>query len=218
MSHRSQTLPEEKVNTLTHGMGVLFTLIAIPILLEKSSKIRGYDANLGTIMFGLGMLAVYLSSTLYHATQTIKHKKRLHICDHVSIYFLIGGSYVPFVQAYTDNFTATIFLSIQWTIILIGAVLKLFFLGKNEKISLLVYIVLGWSAIFLFKPFSANMPAEVFKWILIGGFSYSIGVFFYRWDKQKYAHAIWHLFVLGGTVAHYIAIWKIGDFISFPLK
>jgi hemolysin III len=214
MSHRSQTLPEEKINAITHGIGVVFTLIAIPILFVKSSKIEGYNANLGTIMFGLGMLAVYLSSTLYHATQTIKLKKRLHVCDHVSIYFLIGGSYVPFVQAFTDAETALIFLSIQWAIILIGAVLKLFFLGKNEKISLLVYIVLGWSAIFLFKPFSANMPVEVFKWILIGGFSYSIGVFFYRWHSQKYAHAIWHLFVLGGTVAHYIAIYKIGDFMK----
>jgi hemolysin III len=212
MSHRSQTLPEEKINAITHGIGVVFTLIAIPILFVKSSKIDGYNANLGTIMFGLGMLAVYLSSTLYHAIQTIKLKKRLHVCDHVSIYFLIGGSYVPFVQAYTDAQTALIFLSIQWSIIVIGAVLKLFFLGKNEKISLLVYIVLGWSALFLFKPFSANMPVEVFKWILIGGFSYSIGVFFYRWNQQKYAHAVWHLFVLGGTIAHFIAIWKIGDF------
>jgi hemolysin III len=218
MSHRSQTKEEEVVNAITHGLGVVFTFIAIPFLLVKPSKASEYNASLGIIMFGLGMLAVYLSSTLYHATETIKLKKRLHICDHVSIYFLIGGSYVPFVQAYTDTLTATIFLSIQWTIIIIGAVLKLFFLGKNEKISLLVYIVLGWSAIFLFKPFSANMPAEVFKWILIGGISYSIGVVFYRWHNQKYAHAVWHLFVLGGTVAHYIAIWKISDFISFPLK
>lgn len=212
MSHRSQTLPEEKINAITHGLGVLFALVAIPVLFGKMRGIEAYNANLGTIMFGLGMFAVYLSSTFYHATQTVKLKKRLHICDHVSIYFLIGGSYVPFVQAYTDAQTALIFLSIQWAIIIIGAVLKLFFLGKNEKISLLVYIVLGWSALFLFTPFSKNMPAEVFKWILIGGFSYSIGVFFYRWDKQKYAHAVWHLFVLGGTIAHYIAIFKISDF------
>jgi hemolysin III len=214
MSHRSQTLPEEKINALTHGVGVLFTLVAIPFLWQKMGKISDYNAHLGTIMFGLGMLAVYLSSTLYHAIQKNPLKKRLHVCDHVSIYFLIGGSYVPFVQAYTDAQTALIFLSIQWSIILIGAVLKLFFLGKNEKISLLVYIVLGWSALFLFTPFSANMPVEVFKWILIGGFSYSIGVFFYRWNQQKYAHAVWHLFVLGGTVAHFIAIWKIGDYMT----
>jgi hemolysin III len=214
MSHRSQTLPEETVNALTHGIGVLFTLFAIPVLLEKSSKIHAYNADLGLFMFGFGMLAVYLSSTLYHATRRVKLKNRLHVCDHVSIFFLIGGTYVPFVQAYTDAQTATIFLSTQWTIIIIGAVLKLFFLGKNEKISLFVYLVLGWSALFLFKPFSANMPFDVFKWVLIGGMSYSIGVFFYRWNKQKYAHAVWHLFVLGGTVAHYIGVWTISDFVK----
>jgi hemolysin III len=213
MSRRAQTLPEEKINALTHGIGVLFAVIAIPILLEKSSKITGKYVDLGIIMFGLGMIAVYLSSTLYHATREIKLKKRLHVCDHVSIYFLIGGTYVPLVLAYTDAKTGTIFLSVQWTVIVFGAVLKLFFLGKNEKISLLVYIFLALSAIFLFTPFRLNMPSEVFKWIGIGWLSYGIGVFFYRWTEQKYAHAVWHLFVLGGTIAHYIAIWKISDFI-----
>jgi hemolysin III len=212
MSHRSQTLPEEKINALTHGLGVVFALIATPFLWEKMSKIREYNAHLGVIMFGFGMFAVYLSSTFYHATQNIRLKKRLHVCDHVSIFFLIGGSYVPFVQAYTSPSTALIFLSVQWSIIVIGAVLKLFFLGKNEKISLFVYLVLGWSAFFLYNSFKLNMPTDVFKWILIGGLSYSFGVFFYRWDKQKYAHAVWHLFVLGGTIAHFVAIWKIGDF------
>jgi hemolysin III len=212
MARRAQTLPEEKINALTHGIGVLFTLIAIPILLEKTSKVTGNYVNLGIIMFGLGMIAVYLSSTLYHSAREIKLKNRLHVCDHVSIYFLIGGSYVPFVMAYTASTTATIFFTVQWAIIVIGAVLKLFFLGKNEKISLLVYVVLGFSAIFLFTPFQLNMPFEVFKWISIGWLSYGIGVFFYRWAEQKYAHAVWHLFVLGGTIAHYIAVWKISDY------
>ncbi len=212
MSRRSQTLPEEKINALTHGIGVLFALIAMPILMEKSSKTSGNYANFGIIMFGLGMIAVYLSSTLYHAIQNTALKKRLHVCDHVSIYFLIGGSYVPFVVAYTDAKTAIIFFAIQWSIIVIGAILKVFFLGKNEKISLLVYIVLGLSAVFVSHSFQINMPFEVFKWIAIGWISYGIGVFFYRWHQQLYAHAVWHLFVLGGTIAHYIAVWKISDF------
>jgi hemolysin III len=209
MSHRTQTLPEEKINAITHGLGVVFAIIATPLLWDKASKSPAFDTHLGILMFGFGMLAVYLSSTIYHATRAGKLKNRLHICDHVSIFFLIGGSYVPFVQAYTDDNTALLFLSAQWTVIVIGAILKLFFTGRYEKFSLFTYIFLGWSAFFLFVPFMANMPFPVFKWVLIGGVSYSIGVFFYRWDKQKYAHAVWHLFVLGGTVAHYIAIWKI---------
>ncbi|MDZ7880686.1 MAG: hemolysin III family protein [Saprospiraceae bacterium] len=211
MSHRTQTLPEEKVNALTHGLGVIFAVVGTPILLEKSRTLTGFDIDLGILMFGFGMLVVYLSSTLYHASKAGKLKDKLHICDHVSIFFLIGGSYVPFVQAYTDAQTAFLFLSAQWTVIVIGAVLKLFFTGRYEQFSLFTYIVLGWSAVFLFVPFRENMPFEVLKWILIGSVSYSIGVFFYRWDKQKYAHAVWHLFVLGGTIAHYIAIWHINN-------
>jgi hemolysin III len=214
MSNRKQTLPEETVNAITHGLGVVFTLIATPILLEKSSKSAVYETHLGILMFGFGMLAVYLSSTLYHATRATKLKNKLHVCDHVSIFFLIGGSYVPFVQAYTNAQTATLFLSAQWLVILIGAGLKLFFTGRYEKMSLFTYIFLGWSAFFLFEPFMDNMPFDVFKWVLIGGISYSIGVFFYRWSEQKYAHAVWHVFVLGGTVSHYIAIWKISDFVK----
>ena len=161
MSHRTQTLPEEKVNAITHGLGVVFAVIATPILLEKASKNAAFDIRLGILMFSLGMLAVYLSSTLYHATRASKLKNRLHICDHVSIFFLIGGSYVPFVQAYTDDTTAQLFLAAQWTVIVIGAILKLFFTGRYEKFSLFTYIFLGWSAFFLFIPFMANMPFPI---------------------------------------------------------
>lgn len=214
MSHRSQTLPEEAVNTFTHGLGIVFALISMPVLLEKTRKMGEFMPVLAVLIFGFGMLAVYVSSTLYHAIQSPKLKQRLHVCDHVSIFFLIGGTYVPFIVQYADAQTATIFLSLQWFTIFVAAILKLFFIGKYESVSLFVYIFLGWSVVFLVKPFSATMPFEVFKWILIGGLSYSIGVFFYRWNKQKYAHAVWHLFVLGGTVAHYVAIWKISDYVK----
>lgn len=213
MAHRSQTPPEEVINAITHGLGVVFALVSMPFLLEKARKMGEFMPVLAVSVFGIGMFAVYLFSTLYHAVRSPKLKQRLHVCDHVSIFFLIGGSYVPFVVQYAEAQTAAIFLSLQWFFILVAAVLKLFFIGKYENVSLFVYIFLGWSVVFLVKPFSATMPFEIFKWILIGGLSYSIGVFFYRWDKQKYAHAVWHLFVLGGTMAHYLAIWKISDFV-----
>jgi hemolysin III len=209
MSNRIQTLPEEKANTITHGLGVVFALIATPFLLEQSNKSTIYDTHFGVLMFGFGMFAVYLSSTLYHGIHTPKLKEKLLICDYISIFFLIGGSYLPFVQAYTSPQTATLFLTAQWTAILVGSIIKLFFAKKYEKYSLLTYVFLGWSAFFLFKPFMETMPFEVFKWVLLGGLSYSVGVGFYMWDKQKYAHAVWHVCVLGGTLAHYIAIWKI---------
>ncbi len=203
---RAQTLEEEKANTITHALGILFTLIAIPILLKKTNTPNTFWA---VLIFGIGMLAVYISSTMYHAVQSAGLKQKLKICDHISIYFLIGGTYVPIVVQYVNPKTAIIFFIVQWSVILIAAILKLFFTGKFEKLSVFVYVFLGWSLLFLIKPCIENMPFEIFKWIMIGGLSYSIGVFFYRWQNQKYAHAIWHLFVLGGTVAHYIAIYKI---------
>ena len=102
MSHRSQTLPEEVINAITHGLGVVFALVSIPILLEKTNKMGGFLPYLAVLAFGAGMLAVYLSSTLYHAVQSPRLKQQLHVCDHVSIFFLIGGSYVPFIVHYAD--------------------------------------------------------------------------------------------------------------------
>ncbi len=209
MTNRAQTLEEEKINALTHGVGIIFAFVAMPFLLQKTLLLGDFWKILAIAAFGFGMLAVYSSSTLYHAVQAQKLKAKLQICDHVSIFFLIGGSYAPFVQHYCDTSTATIFLSAQWLAIGMGAIFKLFFTGKYDKISVAIYIFLGWSAFFLIKPFSQNMPLSVFYWILAGGLSYTVGVIFYRWESQKYAHAIWHLFVLGGTVTHFVAAWKM---------
>ena len=209
MKLRQQTLEEEYANTFTHGMGIVFTVVALPYLLEKASNSGQYGAYFATLLFGFGLLSVYVSSTLYHGIQTQPTKRWLHICDHVAIFFLIGGSYMPFVQRYVDAPMSTVFLSCQWSMILAGAVLKLFFTGKYHKVSLFVYVFLGWSAVFLVYPFMAKMHFEVFQWILLGGLSYTTGVIFYRWETQKYAHTIWHLFVLGGSVAHFWAAYRM---------
>jgi hemolysin III len=211
MKSRNQTFEEEIANAITHGLGIVFTLAAMPFLLKKTA-IQANDLQYWAMcLFGFGMLMVYTSSTLYHAVQQKTLKKKLNIWDHISIFFLQGGSYAPFVQFYCDADTAKIFLSAQWTIIIIGAILKLFFTGKYEKASIVLYIFLGWSAVFLIQPFYQNMPFSIFKWILVGGLSYTFGVFFYRWDEKKYAHAVWHIFVLFGTICHFIAAWKMLD-------
>jgi hemolysin III len=214
MKERLQTLEEEIVNAITHGVGVLLGIAFLPFLLEKVEKNNDSLLYLAVCLFGFGIFAVYISSTLYHAVQEKNLKRKLNICDHICIFFLLGGSYAPFVQYYCEPETAKFFLIVQWSMISIGAVLKLFFTGKYEKASVILYIFLGWMAVFLAKPFYEKMPLEVFKWVLTGGLSYTIGVFFYRWDSQKYAHAIWHLFVLGGTATHFFAIWKMLDFSS----
>ncbi|MFZ4545340.1 MAG: PAQR family membrane homeostasis protein TrhA [Saprospiraceae bacterium] len=209
MLKRDQTLSEEIANAITHGVGVLFSIIAFPSLLQRVADEGDFRHVAAILFFGLGLFAVYITSTLYHAIQIPSIKRKLNISDHMSIFLLIGGTYAPFVHQYTDDQTASIFLTTQWVIIVAGMILKVFFTEKYEWASLFLYVFLGLMIVFLIEPFSKNMHFAVFKWIFAGGISYCIGVFFYRWDKQKYAHTIWHLFVLGGSACHYIAIWKM---------
>lgn len=208
MSSREQTHPEEIANTLTHGLGIIFCLIAIPYLFIESGKHLSTAQVWSLLVFGFGMLMVYSSSTLYHAARNKQIKHLLRIWDHISIFLLIAGSYTPFVIRYTDEVTATTFLSIMWVIVAAGSVLKLFYTGQFKALSLLLYIALGCMAVFIIKPLQQNLPESVLWWLLAGGGFYLFGVIFYVWKRLYFHHAIWHCFVLAGTVTHYIAIYK----------
>lgn len=208
MADRIQSQKEEKVNVITHSIGIAFTLIAMPFLITYAIK-HGTIQNVWAVsIFGFGMLMVYLSSTIYHAATHPGTKRVLRIWDHISIFLMIGGTYTAIIQKFTDRPTATIFLSIMWSIIALGSFLKLFFTGKFKVIELLLYIGLGWMAVFIIKPLTANIPLEVFWWILAGGCCYMFGIIFYVWKKLQYHHAVWHCFVLAGTVTHYVAVYK----------
>jgi len=154
-------------------------------------------------------LLVYTCSTLYHSFHQPKVKRVLHILDHISIYFMIAGSYTPFVLTYLYNTTGITLLSILWGLTIIGSFFKLFFTGRFEKLSVALYLIMGWMIVFIARPVVANLPMDCILMILAGGLSYTIGVIFYRWEKSPYHHAIWHLFVLGGSICHYIAVWKV---------
>ncbi|TAE70805.1 MAG: hemolysin D [Bacteroidetes bacterium] len=209
MSKRTQTISEEYANAITHSIGILFVLIAMPFLVNNSLSAQPYFLTIGMIIFAIGMLCSYSSSTLYHIYQNINIKRKLKIFDHISIFLLIGGTYTPIVQRYTEFYTAFIFLLVMWILIFAGAVLKLFFTGKYKILSTILYILLGWMVVFIAQPLSLTMPLHVFYWVLIGGLSYTIGAIFYLNDgKIYYGHAIWHCFVLFGSIAHFIAVAK----------
>ena len=201
---------DEIANSITHGIGILFALIAIPFLFAKAMAIGNVSSNtlwaVGAFSFGMAM--VYLSSTIYHVIQHHEAKKFLRIWDHISIFLLIGGSYTAIIQKYIDSHTAWLFLSIMWGIIAAGSILKIFFTGKYEWLSVVLYVGLGWMAVFLVRPLSHTLPLEIFLWLLAGGLAYTGGVYFFMNDRIKYNHAIWHLFVLAGTVTHFFAIYK----------
>lgn len=206
--HKIQNKEEEIANAITHGIGFLLALILVPLLLLKATNNEAPKILYATLIFSFGFLMAYLSSTIYHLVEKPKAKKILRIWDHISIFFLIGGTYTPIVIKYTDNKTAFLFLGIMWTLIIVGSLLKIFFTGKHDKLSTVIYIVLGWMAIFIFKPLMSNMPIEVFVWILAGGLAYTFGVIFYKWRSLTFQHSIWHLFVLAGTLLQYVAIYK----------
>ena len=205
-SDRPETPEEEKANTWTHAIGIVMSIVAFFILL-KAEKIGNQNTILAIGLFGFGMLATYVSSTFYHAETNPKRKQILQICDHISIFLMVGGSYSPFVQLYIEHDLATFFMSAMWSIIAVGIVLKIFFTGKYDWISILLYVFLGWMVLFIYKPMTAAVPTDIFSWIFYGGLSYTIGILFYIWRKLKYSHAIWHVFVLFGTFCHILALY-----------
>ena len=213
MSYRAQTDLEENVNAITHGLGIILCLIAIPFLIVKSTRSQDFVMVYGVSIFSFGMLAVYLSSTVYHALREPKLKRLANIIDHISIFFLIGGTYTPIILHYVPRETATSFLTVQWSIIFAGVVLKLFFTGKYAWLSVILYIMLGWMLVFVIKPLILTMPATIFFWIIGGGICYTFGVVFYVLENKKHAHNIWHCFVLAGTIMHFIAVYKSLDVI-----
>lgn len=206
--HKIQSKEEETANWLTHAAGVLLIVIFFPMLIGKAMDQGSNGVVWGVIIFGFGSLMAYLASTLYHYVKNETLKRKLRVWDHIGIFMLIGGTYAPIVLQYTKMETAAYFLGVMWSIILVGSILKLFFTGKYEKVSVVLYLFLGWMLVFIYQPIQENMPMEIFWWILGGGLSYTTGVIFYRWEALKYQHSIWHLFVLAGTSFHFIAIYK----------
>lgn len=195
-------------NTITHGLGLVLFLIAIPVLLFKGWQLERPGILIGAGLFSLGLLKVYGFSTLYHAARDSTIKHRLRIMDHISIYWLIAGSYTPFVLHFVPPDRAVNFLMVMWGIVLAGTITKIFFTGKFDLISTLAYIALGWMGVFIFKDIIAMPPAILF-FIAAGGISYTLGTIFYAWKRYTYHHAVWHVFVLAGSALHYVAVFMI---------
>ena len=196
----------ELANSLSHGLGVLLGLVGVPALISVASVHGSVAALAGSCVFGFCFLLLYSASTLYHSFSQPELKKVLRQLDHISIYFLIAGSYTPFVLIYFWNLSGQILLGSLWTLTLAGIFFKLFFTGKFEKLSLIIYLAMGWSIVFVGKDFFPLLATEEIILVTAGGLLYSLGVIFYRWKSLAYHHAIWHLFVLAASLCHFAAI------------
>jgi hemolysin III len=197
---------KEIANSITHGFGVLFGVVSIPILIAAATASGNTPGIVGTAIYGFSFLMVYAFSTLYHSISHPKVKLILKTLDHIAIYFLIAGSYTPFILLYCFNTTGVVLLSVLWGLTFLGVIFKIFLVRKFKILSTLIYLGMGWLIVAVPGDFLASLPPETFTMIAVGGACYTLGVVFYLWKKLTYHHAIWHLFVLGGSICHYVAV------------
>lgn len=197
---------KEAVNSAVHGLGVLFGIVGLPFLLTPAVEANSAAKIIGTAVYGASFLMVFTFSTLYHSLRQRKWKRIFLILDHVSIYFLIAGTYTPLVLIYQHNRFGLTLLAVLWTLTVLGTVFKVFFCGRWEVLSTIVYLMMGWSLLAGGGSFFAPMPATVLVLVIAGGTLYSLGVIFYLWERYTYSHAVWHSFVLVAAICHYAAI------------
>ncbi len=206
MSVHHTSLRLEIANSITHGIGIIFGIAALPVLSAIAANKDHSIAVVGAAIFGFSFLLVFTFSTLYHAFQNPAAKKVLHVFDHISIYFLIAGTYTPFLLNYMMNATGITMLSVLWGLTIIGTLFKVFYTGRFNFISTIVYIGMGWILVFSGRQFFEAIPMPVLTMIVIGGVLYTVGTVFYLWEKMYYHHVIWHLFVLAAAICHYVAV------------
>jgi hemolysin III len=199
-------IKQELVNSIIHGFGILFGIVSIPILIALATKSDNTPGIIGAAIYGFCFLMVFAFSTLYHGFQQAQVKEILQILDHISIYFLIAGTYTPFLLIYMNNAFGITLLSVLWGLTALGSIYKIFFTGRWDKLSTFIYLAMGWIMIVGGRTFFVSLPTPVLIMIFIGGGLYSLGVIFYLWEKYTYNHAIWHFFVLAAAICHYVAI------------
>ncbi|OCS85421.1 PAQR family membrane homeostasis protein TrhA [Caryophanon tenue] len=193
---------EEMWNAITHGAGFV---LAIPATIALAMKAQTTLELSSYLLFGIAMMILYLSSTLYHALPVYKDFfKKL---DHGAIFLLIAGTYAPIALVAVGGTLGWTILMIELALAAIGIVLKFYFVHRFKKASLIVYIGMGWLIIFAYQPLLAQIGYEGFLWLLIGGLFYTAGTYFYRGEHIPYNHAIWHLFVLAGSACMYVCVY-----------
>lgn len=205
-AHPPANLRDEFASALTHGLGALAALAGGAFLVGLAA-LRGDGWQLGTaIVFSITLVLLYVASTLYHAIQHPMAKARLQVFDHCAIYLLIAGSYTPFTLIGLRGPWGWGLFAAIWTFAVAGVVFKLFCTGRFRLLSTFIYIAMGWMVVVAIQPLLRALDAWTLGWLLAGGLFYTLGTYFYQRDAVPYFHAIWHLFVLMGSVCHFVAV------------
>lgn len=203
---RMQTVGEEIANAISHGLGVVAAIAITPFLIIRAIP-HGAAAVTGAAIFSASMIILYASSAIYHSLPQCKAKKIFQIFDHAAIFLLIAGTYTPFTLSALQGAWGWTLFGIIWGLAVLGVILKTIYTDGTSKLSIALYLAMGWLAIFAVRPLYDAMPAEGLFWILAGGVMYTGGVLFFAYDhRKKFNHFIWHLFVLAGTSCHVVAV------------
>ena len=200
------SLTEEIWHAITHGVGLALSIAALTIMVAYSSQSGSTISVLASVLFGTTLIILYGSSTLYHAITHHELKKRFQQFDHASIYILIAGSYTHVTLVSLGNTLGYSIFAVVWGVSLIGIYLKFAYPGRFEKLSLVLYLLLGWLIVIAIKPLLDVMEPGGLWMLLIGGLFYTFGVIFYVWDSLPFNHAIWHLFVMAGSISHFLMV------------
>lgn len=197
---------EELLNVLTHGVGTIIAVFASIALLYQSNHLS-ISSWMSVWVYCFGLIFVLASSTLYHGSKTIKQRHWYKKLDHTAIYYLIAGTYTPLLYLNIPTAKSHYILIALWTITAIGTIFKIFFAHRFEKLSLAAYLSMGWFAILMFDDMRQYLAPDCLKLLVLGGVAYTVGAIFYALEKIRYTHAIWHVFVLLGAAAHFLAIY-----------
>ncbi len=200
---------EEFLNIVTHGFGFLLSLIAFPYIVQKALSYDQLWMTTSLCIYGLSLMVLFLASTLYHASKNPRNRRKLKIFDHAAIYVLIAGSYSPFCLVALNSSLGWYMFIAVWIFALVGVVLKLFFTGRFDKISTLMYVLMGWQVVLFINPLMEVLSENGLNFLIAGGIFYTIGAILYLIQKIPYNHAIFHVFVLLGGLSHFIAIYTL---------
>ena len=197
---------EEKINIISHAIGFILSIVAL-VLLVTHANLHGDVCHIVSFsIFGASLIVLYAASTFYHNAKKPELRNRLKIIDHAAIYVLIAGSYTPFTLVSLNGTIGWVIFGTSWGLALTGIILKLFFTGKYNLISTLIYVFLGWVIIFAIKPLINKLPLEGLFWLFAGGMAYTIGAILYSIKKIKFNPAIFHVFVLMGSFSHFVSV------------
>ena len=202
-SRKSNVLLQEKWNAYSHALGLLLGLIGFGFLLKTSNE----TTLLSIVVYSITVILLFSASTLYHAVQNPRLKSKLRIVDHISIYYLIAGTYTPVCVLLLQASKGGLLLYLVWGLALFGTFLKLFFTGKFEVFSLVLYGIMGWLIVIDIQYLIENTSTLGLVYLAMGGFFYTIGIVFYAVKKIPFNHLIWHIFVLGGAISHWLFVY-----------